>query len=1284
MSRRTRDSILSKRITSGPPSTSSGGGGGGGGGGSVGSVGAGDDKELPQLYLRVDGGKGFPANVGGFLYCTVKLESVAEQSNYVLASPEPRWGDEFVFHVKQKMSCVELIFYLVDEEGAETTYLGECNIPIHTLASHKLLAETFVLELQNNNNINNNNREVPDQVPAEVNIVLFNSLQKSAMDALRELEDVYAGFLTLCSENMGLLSLLFDCIDSSEADRVGTSVVSMFNFLRKEVELFQWVIRGEVEATSSMSVLFRSNSMAIRLVSLFAKLTASQYIKVLLLPLIQETLAQDCTKFEVDPARLDVAGAANLKKNQKNLQDLVSKFLDAILASVDRVPRVLRRVCGLFVDLVEGKFPGGSSRAVGGFYFLRYVCPAIVAPATFGLVQQHPTGAHHRALLLVAKVLQNISNLTHFKEPEMECFNAYLLAKQPDVMAFLGQVAVVNPANEGEPVVSIRPAAVAEGCVLIAKLMRQNATRMREKVEDDEHAQVALVAPAVFGELDKILRLLADSEQVHEKPYNASRVEVALRKDGVVKIQARSHLEEEAEEDEEDADILNTSRVWHRPTRPGAAKDLVTGALEIYLSECQKAGKAKAVDWVAVCGPKGPRYSEVKHLESAVCELQKTDFQQMLSLPQKVAFWLNVYHTLMFHVLFTVGFPKTAHAEKLFYSHFRYRLGPFTLSLRDIEGGVLRGNLPDKNGLRQWREADKRRVLCLPKEPRVLLALANLTIHTPVVVPYGMQVEKQLTAVLTHFLNAAVQVDAPRKEVLLPRQFNRFTSEYPSVMAKNQDPDKATIAWIYNYLIARKKLDLLYLQGKPCGVVVSKKTSKMMMPSKVVEYYAEFEKRGEVNMEELPEMFNMGGRVPQLAAKEAAPASPVLGGVTEVIKGRSMTSPVAMSPGAFSGPSSPPPEPAGEPGLSRGSNRTTPPPRSSVTTSESDQPQRSSQTPAAAAAAAAATTTTPPIATVPVDAGAGNNAAARTRMHRQASVLDENVMRDSIATMVKKVTSDLYDGQGVAEAIYADVCRTISVTTAFNTGKIIREVKVSLLDLPGIVWTPESLEKFKQNCPLETPELTRLQKVTMPENKQTQLLKLLNAIQTAVVDIRFLMENVISVLNKSPSQCLPLIRVVPEIKQRLQFVLERIQEKNAENAPMEELITLEAAIAPEIDSLVALLGLLRDQLRGIDLGNDSGRMSLLAFAAILAWVKQQLELPKAGPPFKPQVYDRKQVEELSEQKLQEITQVLKSLIESVTRRLKTIKSKLLVDATREKLLEAAAIIRNCRAALLSQ
>ncbi len=537
------------------------------------------------LLVAVECGRGFNVAGGGFLYCTLKLEDLGDQTNYVLADCDPCWDEEFVLVLKQKMSCLEITMFAVDDEGQEASYVGEVNIPIHTLSSHKLITDWF--DVQSGN-----------VKQGELRVVLYNSLQRSAMDALRELEEIYAQFLAIVSApDDSLLTSLFDLIDPSDADRVGTSVVSIFSYLGRELDLFQNVIHQEVEATMSVSVLFRSNSMAIRLVSMYAKLLATPFLKFLLSPLIEETLSGDPGRFEVDPARL--TGVANAvavaKKNQKTLQDMVCKYLDAIFGSLNRVPRVLRRIAGMFVETVESKFPGASEKAVGGFFFLRFICPAIVAPATFGLLQKHPSGAAHRALVLVAKVLQNAANATQFKEAEMESFNTFLSSKQSDFDNFLK--ALGQPATgEGEQLNILRPAVVADSCIVLAKLFRQHLPKLR--TEDRPSRTI------VCDELEKVLKDLAANELVQEKPYNMTLIEEKLRKDGIAKVQKGDTSSEMQEDEEGEEGLLNMSRVWPKPFHPGCAKDLAAQAIAIFSEELGKAAaksKVRSQDYMCMC-----------------------------------------------------------------------------------------------------------------------------------------------------------------------------------------------------------------------------------------------------------------------------------------------------------------------------------------------------------------------------------------------------------------------------------------------------------------------------------------------------------------------------------------------------------------------------------------------------------------------------------------------------------------------------------------------------------
>ena len=52
---------------------------------------------------------------------------------------------------------------------------------------------------------------------------------------------------------------------------------------------------------------------------------------------------------------------------------------------------------------------------VAGFFFLRFVCPSLVAPEQLGLALSPPPDAR-RALVLIAKVLQNAASGVVFKK----------------------------------------------------------------------------------------------------------------------------------------------------------------------------------------------------------------------------------------------------------------------------------------------------------------------------------------------------------------------------------------------------------------------------------------------------------------------------------------------------------------------------------------------------------------------------------------------------------------------------------------------------------------------------------------------------------------------------------------------------------------------------------------------------------------------------------------------------------------------------------------------------
>jgi hypothetical protein len=77
--------------------------------------------------------------------------------------------------------------------------------------------------------------------------------------------------------------------------------------------------------------------------------------------------------------------------------------------------------------------------AVAGYMFLRFFCPAIALPSKYGLTtisQANLKRTTSRGLLLIAKILQNLANGTHFMEPSMDPLNVWIDSHMDELSKF--------------------------------------------------------------------------------------------------------------------------------------------------------------------------------------------------------------------------------------------------------------------------------------------------------------------------------------------------------------------------------------------------------------------------------------------------------------------------------------------------------------------------------------------------------------------------------------------------------------------------------------------------------------------------------------------------------------------------------------------------------------------------------------------------------------------------------------------------------------------------------
>ena len=199
------------------------------------------------------------------------------------------------------------------------------------------------------------------------------------------------------------------------------------------------------------------------MLSVYAKWKGAAYLKATLQKVLERlVLTSKDLDLELDPAR--TTSAEELQKNALQLRVVTKVFIDDICNSAAHIPVSFRKICSIvsgenesgrisvltslqISTAVMKRFPEAKFTAVGAFIFLRFFCPAIVAPDAEGLIAAPPSKEMRRGLLLIAKVVQNLANNVLFgaKEPYMFPLNDFLTQNIYRVTTFLREISVCLP-----------------------------------------------------------------------------------------------------------------------------------------------------------------------------------------------------------------------------------------------------------------------------------------------------------------------------------------------------------------------------------------------------------------------------------------------------------------------------------------------------------------------------------------------------------------------------------------------------------------------------------------------------------------------------------------------------------------------------------------------------------------------------------------------------------------------------------------------------------------------
>ncbi|KAI8063685.1 Rho GTPase activation protein [Gilbertella persicaria] len=227
--------------------------------------------------------------------------------------------------------------------------------------------------------------------------------------------------------------------------------------------MFQNVLAAQFETTTEFTSLLRANTPVSRMMTTYTRRGPGQsYLKSVLSDKINHLLEHQDLNLQINPLKVydelvqiteqDNGGVlpegfprsvtAEMASSNPTVQNMIrprlaklmeiaNSFLSTIISSLDQVPYGIRWICKQIRSLTKRKYPDASDNAIssliGGFFFLRFVNPAIVTPQAYMLVDGIP-GPHARTTLtLLAKMLQNLANKPSYAK------EAYMIPTNPFV-----------------------------------------------------------------------------------------------------------------------------------------------------------------------------------------------------------------------------------------------------------------------------------------------------------------------------------------------------------------------------------------------------------------------------------------------------------------------------------------------------------------------------------------------------------------------------------------------------------------------------------------------------------------------------------------------------------------------------------------------------------------------------------------------------------------------------------------------------------------------------------
>lgn len=221
--------------------------------------------------------------------------------------------------------------------------------------------------------------------------------------------------------------------------------------------------------------------------------------------------------------------------------------------------------------------------------------------------------------------------------------------------------------------------------------------------------------------------------------------------------------------------VLNRGAPSPELPRRGLSQEMLAAMRELKGRYCDP--DTGRVDYRAIAG--SAEYLGYKRLAA---RLAGFDLLNLREPGEKLAFWVNLYNTIVVDGVIALGVAESVQEVPGFFRRVAYDIGGRLFSPDDIEHGVLRANArPPHRPLRQFRPWDGRRAFRLRQvDPRIHFALVCGSRSCAPIRFYSRErVDEELGLASVAFVNGPeVEVDPGARTVRLSRIFDWYASDF--------------------------------------------------------------------------------------------------------------------------------------------------------------------------------------------------------------------------------------------------------------------------------------------------------------------------------------------------------------------------------------------------------------------------------------------------------------------------------------------------------------------------